>query len=174
MFIDQTVVDDTVVGLTEYISVVSTDFLNMIIIKDFKEQNVEDRLIYARNLRYSLQNYDYSSGYFTDDDRDGTYDAFVNGTTEQKTTLMQDEDGNYFIDTDGDGEWDYIYNLETEDLSEYIPETKGEDYTALIILAVVIILIGCVLFYYLIYNKKPEKIVKKTDKKQPKNKSDKK
>jgi len=76
--------------------------------------------------------------------------------------------------TDGDGEWDYIYNLETEDLSEYIPETKGEDYTALIILAVVIILIGCVLFYYLIYHKKPEKTVKKTDKKQPKNKSDKK
>jgi len=48
-----------------------------------------------------------SIGYFTDDDRDGIYDAFVNGTTEQKTTLMQDEDGNYLIDTDGDGEWDY-------------------------------------------------------------------
>jgi len=68
MFIDQNVVDDYVIGLTEYISYISNDYLNMIIIVDNKKVKVENKLIYALNLRSSLQNYDYSSGFFTEDE----------------------------------------------------------------------------------------------------------
>ena len=68
MFINQDLVDNYVVGLTEYISYISNDYLNMIIIDDFKLSEIENRLMYALNLRRSLYNYDYSSGFFTDDE----------------------------------------------------------------------------------------------------------
>jgi hypothetical protein len=66
MFIDQDLIDNYVVGLTEYISHISNDYLYTIINNDFKKIEVENRLMYAVNLRRSLYNYDYSSGFFTD------------------------------------------------------------------------------------------------------------
>jgi len=120
-------------------------------------------------------------GYFTDDDGDGIYDSFINETSGQKTTLEQDKEGNYLIDTDGDDKWNLQYNTETEEISDYKKESKEGEIATLIIIAIILILIGCGIFYYFIYTKKPKKPkqtkkpVKKTDKKQtPKKKSGKK
>lgn len=66
MVINQTVIDDYVGGLTEYISYISDNFLDMIIINDLKKNLVERKLIFAINIRRSLYNYGYSTGFFTD------------------------------------------------------------------------------------------------------------
>ena len=66
MVINQDVIDDTVIGLTEYISFISSVYLGMLIIRDLKETHISDKLMYLINLRRSIYNYDYESGLFTD------------------------------------------------------------------------------------------------------------
>jgi hypothetical protein len=86
-------------------------------------------------------------GYFTDDDNDDIFDTFHGNLT--TTDLGQDTEGNYLIDVDGDGAWDYLYDMTTNELTEYTPEPTGEEYTTVIIIAViaVILVIGLVYFF---------------------------
>ncbi len=48
-------------------------------------------------------------GYLTDDNGDGIYDTFHNGTTGQQTALVK-TGSSYLIDSNGDGTADYIFN----------------------------------------------------------------
>jgi hypothetical protein len=68
MFINQDVIDNTVAGLSAYISYITNDYLNSIIIKDNKERELMDKSMYAGILKRSLNNYDYDSEYMTDDE----------------------------------------------------------------------------------------------------------
>ena len=66
-------------------------------------------------------------------------------------------------ESEGDVEWNYVYNPETEKLTEYEPE---EDYTALLILVAVVIILSSGFVYYIsIKNKARKQTKKKTGKK---------
>ena len=66
--------------------------------------------------------YTENIGYITDDDGDGTYDAFHSPGL---VTELGQENGRYLIDIDGDGNWDYFFDL-TEGLSLYQEEDQVE------------------------------------------------
>jgi len=66
------------------------------------------------------------------------------------------------FENEGDVKWNYVYNPETEKLTEYELE---EDYTTLLILATVVIVLGCGFAYYIISINKTQKQAKKQIKK---------
>ena len=68
MHIDQKVIDDTVVGVVDYISYLSDKYLNMLLFKDVQLSKTENRLMYIINLKNSLENYDYTTEFFTDEE----------------------------------------------------------------------------------------------------------
>jgi len=89
-------------------------------------------------------------GYLTDDNGNGTYDAFHNSSTGDKT-LVRFEDGYYLIDDNGDGKWDYVYNSETYELEEYVSENSEDKKTTPSIGFIGVILVG--IFFILIKKK---------------------
>jgi PKD repeat protein len=111
-------------------------------------------------------------GYMTDDDADGTYDKFHTAGVE--TNVEKQDDGTYLLDDDGDDSWDYVYDIETNTLTEYSAEPTTEpDNTALIVLAISVILFLIILGYLVKRSNDKKKAQKKAAEKksQPKKKA---
>lgn len=68
MVVNQAVIDNVLEGTVDYLSFLSDKYLNMILVGDHKLREIENKIIYLINLKLSLVNYGYSTGYFTDDE----------------------------------------------------------------------------------------------------------
>ena len=68
MVINQELIDNIYIGLTEYVSFLSDMYLNMILSDDVKKRRIETKLMYLINIKRSLRNYGYSTEFFTDDE----------------------------------------------------------------------------------------------------------
>jgi chitodextrinase len=110
---------------------------------------------------------DKIKGYLIDNDSDGIYDLFHNGSSGEETDVEQQDDGTYLIDDDGDGTWDYIYDPETDILTEYEEEiTEGSDNNmSLFVLGLLLLLVIIVLIIIFWIKKKDKKSEEKTKEK---------
>jgi parallel beta-helix repeat protein len=87
---------------------------------------------------------------FVDTNGDGILDTFYNPTTNTKTTLGQ-QDGKILVDVNGDGIWDYVYDPALGTTTPYTkatPPTGGFPWMIVAIIAVVLIVIGLIVWLY--------------------------
>ncbi|MCX6672142.1 MAG: PKD domain-containing protein, partial [Euryarchaeota archaeon] len=80
-------------------------------------------------------------GYLTDDNGDGSYDTFHNGTTSQNT-IVSKTGSNYLIDSNGDGIWDYTFDA-LNGLTTYQEPSKTPGFENVLFIGVFIAAVIC-------------------------------
>ncbi len=89
-------------------------------------------------------------GFLFDADNNGQVDSFYINDTGVITSVQRTVDGSYYLDTDNDGKWNYLFTPNNGSLTPLNPSvtTIENPWIFIGIIAIAIIIIGCIVYLY--------------------------